>query len=322
MLDDVQNIVLTSEESDRELRYSVRDLELMHKFATESYKSLCGDQSDAQAWQCLIPQHAYSHEYLLHGILALAALHVAATSPDREKALSYLDTAVQYSSLSFGPYREALNHLTPQTCEAVFASSAIVMVISIALPCLSAEYRDEKLIMFETMTAAWELFQGGRSISYISEPWLRGAIFSNYNFWEMQTAPLDPGTTAALDQLDELNYHAVESHTGTWDSNRATIELLRSCFSRFANSPHPAAILGWLAYVQKKFVDRLCSRQPFQLLIFMHWGVLLNELGRQFWWARGSGKALVAELSEELESLAEDPRWSRALQWPQSQISS
>lgn len=64
------------------------------------------------------------------------------------------------------------------------------MVISMALPSLSARYRGGKFIMLETMTIAWELFQGGCRISCISEAWLRGIVFENYNFWEMKTVLL------------------------------------------------------------------------------------------------------------------------------------
>lgn len=67
----------------------------------------------------------------------------------------------------------------------------------------------------------------------------------------MQTGKLGPETNAALRQLDELNYLIAEPHTESWNSNHETIELLRLCFSKFAQSPHPAAILGWLAHVQK-----------------------------------------------------------------------
>lgn len=294
----------------------------MHKFATDSYESLCGDRSDAHAWQYSIPQQAYSREYLLHGMLAFAALHIASTNSDSKTALKYLYTAVEYNSLSFGSFQNAISQLTPQTCESTFACSAIVMVISIALPCLSAKYRGEKLLMLGNMTTAWELYQGGRRISHISEPWLHGSIFSNYDFWKMQSGDLDPETKSALNQLDELNHLCLIDNpdTDNWESNRETIELLRLCFSKFAHSPHPAAILSWLAYLKKAFVDQLSSLRPLPLIVFMHWGVLLNELGYRFWWAQGSGKALVAELSDELRSLKQDPRWAPALEWPQRQI--
>jgi hypothetical protein len=153
-----------------------------------------------------------------------------------------------------------LDQWTPQTCKSIFACSAIVMVISFALPCLSAKYRGEKLLMLGTMTAAWELYQGGRRIFCIIEPWLHGSIFSKYDFWKMQSGNLAPEINEALSLI-------AECHTEIWDSNHETIELLRLCFSKFAHSPHPAAILGWLVYVKKTFVDQLCSRKPLQLPI-------------------------------------------------------
>lgn len=99
------------------------------------------------------------------------------------------------------------------------------MVISMALPSLSARYRGGKFIMLETMTIAWELFQGGCRISCISEAWLRGIVFENYNFWEMKTSPLDPNTSTTLYRLDQLNQ---ESHLERRGSNHEAIELLRS----------------------------------------------------------------------------------------------
>ncbi|KAB8215559.1 hypothetical protein BDV33DRAFT_195084 [Aspergillus novoparasiticus] len=101
-------------------------------------------------------------------------------------------------------------------------------------------------------------------------------------------------------------------------ANREAIDLLRSCFAKFARSSHPVAILAWLVYTKKEFIDGLRMRQPFPLLILMHWGVLLNELGCHFWWAKGCGRDLVTELLAEIKS--EDPVWKQALEWPRKMI--
>lgn len=302
------------------LKYSVRDLELMHKFSTETYKSLCGDESDMQDWQSLIPQYAYTYEFLLQAMLALAALHITATTTDSERALSFLDTALQYNNLSFGPFRDAVNNLTPQNCDAVYASSAIITVLGISMPYLDSKYRGQHLSMVDTMTTAFDLLQGAYNISWISGPWLQARIFSKYGFWEMQTAELDDDTSSAIERLIQLNHPTREVNEAEHNTNRESIEFLRSCFAKFTHSPHPAPILGWLLYAKRDFVDRLRSRRPFELLVFMHWGVLLNELGGHFWWARGSGKALVVELLSELTSSDGDTRWIQALRWPQGKV--
>ncbi|KAJ5584518.1 uncharacterized protein N7459_004318, partial [Penicillium hispanicum] len=264
------------------LKYSIRDLELIHQFSTETYKSTCGDQSDMEDWQSLIPRHAYAHEFLLHGILAVVALHITATTPNSKRALSYLNTALHYNSLSVGPFRQALDHLTPHNCDAVFACSAIVMVIGIGMPCISAEYRGEPRCMVENMVTAFELLQSASSISRISASWLQAGIFSRSNFWEMPTAELDREISEAIEELLLLNHSALTE----------TIELMRSCFSKFVHTSHPAAILAWLGYVKEDFVNGVRSRASFQLLVLMYWGVLLNELGNHF-----SGLGVLAKLS-------------------------
>lgn len=302
------------------LKYSIKDLELMHVFSTETYKSLCGDESDMHDWQTLIPQQAYTHEFLLQGMLALASLHITATTADSNRALSFLDTALQYNNLSFGPFRHALSNLTPQNCDAVYASSAIITVIGIAMPYLDSKYRGGQLNMLDTMTTAFNLLQGAQSISWASGPWLQASIFSKIGFWEMKTAELDDDTANAFERLLQLNALTRELSEEEHNTTRETIEFLRSCFAKFAQRPHPATILGWLLYANKDFVERLRFRQPLQLLVFMHWGVLLNELGHHFWWAKGSGKALVEELLLELTTSNADSRWQHALQWPQRKL--
>ncbi|KAE8418915.1 hypothetical protein BDV36DRAFT_147932 [Aspergillus pseudocaelatus] len=296
--------------------FDLRDLELMHKFSTDTFKCLCGDQSDMDDWQVLIPQQASKHMFLLHGILALAALHVAATATESACVLSYLDTALQYHNKSFAPFRQALDALTPLNCDAVFAQSAIITVIGIALPRLNAQHRGECFSMIENMITVFELLQGSTKVSRISRPWLKASMFSKYDFWMIGTGDLDSEKIVAIEKLSQLNTCIAGAEQS--GANREAIDLLQSCFAKFARSSHPVAILAWLVYTKKEFIDGMRMRQPFPLLVLMHWGVLLNELGSHFWWAKGCGRDLVTELLAEIKG--EDPVWEQALEWPRKMI--
>jgi hypothetical protein len=269
-------------------------------------------------WQVLIPQQSYNHTFLLHGILALAALHIAVTAPEPARALSYLDTALQYNNMAFAPFRQELDSLTPLNCDAVFAHSAIITVIGIALPRLSAQHRGECFSMIENMVTVFELLQGSTKISRISRLWLKGGVFSKYDFWQMENGDLDSEMTIAIEKLSGLNNCIADADVERCGANHEAIELLRSCFAKYNRLAHPVAILAWLVYVKKEFIDELRMRQPFPLLILLHWGVLLNELGNHFWWAQGCGKDLVTELLAELKS--ENTVWEQALQWPQKRV--
>lgn len=288
----------------------------MHKFSTETYKSICGDHSDMEDWQVLIPKLAFEHEFLLHGIFSLAALHIVATTPDSDQVISYLDTALQCNELAFAPFREALANLTPLNCDAVFAQSAIVTIIGIALPRLNAQHRGESFSMIETMMTVFELLQGASKILQISKPWRQASIFSKYD-WRDNTA-LDPDMANAITQLRMLNSSIENTDSAQHSINQEAIDSLQDSFAKFTHAPHPAPILAWLTYAKREFVDGLRARQPFQLLILMNWAVLLNELGAHFWWAKGCGEELVAELMSELKD--QNEKWKSALQWPQQRV--
>ena len=300
------------------LTSSLRSLELMHKFSTDTYRSLSNDASDYNVWQTVIPRKALEHDFLLNGILAIAALHMAACV-EPAAALSYIDSTLEYHTAASVTYRQALDHLTPFNCDAVFAHSIITTIIGIALPRLTAT-RDETSNMTENIVVVFELLQGVKKIIWISEPWLHTRLFtSRKEFLEALVKDPEPDADAALAKLTVLNDTKItpmdpEQHR----SNREAIALLRRCFARHAVSSDAAAVLTWLAAVEKDFVSRLRQRQPFPLLILMHWGVLLGELDGQMWWARNSGKALVIELTAALQH--EILEWEGAHMWPRQKV--
>ena len=76
--------------------------------------------------------------------------------------------------------------------------------------------------------------------------------------------------------------------------------------------------MSWLILVDKDFAESLKRREPFSLLILMHWAVLLHGLDGDVWWIRHTGRDLVAELSLELRD--SDPRWEIAKVWPQQKV--
>lgn len=295
-------------------------LELMHKFSTETYQSLCVSDSEREIWQTTVPNLALKHDFLMNGILALAAMHIA-SSLEPPEALAYLDIGLQRYNRSLKPFRDAIDSLTSQNCDAVFAHSVVMTAIGIASPRLTV-IKDESNSITESMVVVFELLQGVKKILQVGvgQSWIHLELFSRGEFWKDRSANLDTDTDAALARLDALNDEVM---TGIYVSqhqiNQEIIAHLRHCFAKFGHSPDPAPVLAWLAAVRKEFVDSLRCRQPFSLLILMYWGVLLVELDGRRWWARDAGRALVSELLGALRS--GDARWQPALTWAQRRLS-
>ncbi|RAH55955.1 C6 transcription factor [Aspergillus piperis CBS 112811] len=294
----------------------LRELELMHKFSTETYLSLCNEPTDHHEWQYVIPRKALQHDFLMSGILAIASLHIASTL-DPPEALSYIDTALEYHNHAFAPFRQALDNLTPANCDAVLAHSVITTIIGIKLPQLA---REENQSMTENIIVVFELLHGVSKIFTISRPWLQGKLFtSRRGFWEDQLSILDSEIEAALDRLTALNNDMLAPDKADQHHIiKNAIALLRRCFCRYNHARDVASILAWVATVDKEFVHALRCRQPLALLVLIHWGVLLQELDEKVWWAKDSGTALVSELLNALRPC--DVRWEGALQWPKRKI--
>ncbi|KAJ6126372.1 hypothetical protein N7523_001984 [Penicillium sp. IBT 18751x] len=298
--------------------HTVDKLELMHQFATDTYQSLCVSDSETQIWRIHVPRLALEHRYLMNGILALASLHIATIDPT--KAPNYIETGLEYYSMSLEPFRLAIDNLTPENCDAAFAQSIVTTAISLALPQLTAT-RENTTSMTDNIIMVFELLQGVKNILTIGHSWINLELFSQGEFWKDSSTDLDDDTDAALNQLATLNEHTKANGDETlFRINGDVIDYLRHCFMKFSCSPDPAPVLAWLAAVDKGFVDSLRERQPFSLMVLAYWGLLLGDLDEQRWWARNSGRALVSELLDFLS--AEDLLWESCLAWVQRQISS
>lgn len=294
--------------------FGLRDLELMHKFSTETYRSLCTEASDHYTWQVILPQKALDHPFLLNGILALGALHIASTL-NQPTALSYIDTALQYHNMAFAPYRHAIDNLTPDNCDAAFGHAIITTVIGIALPRLTAA-RDGSSNMTENIVVVVELLKGVSKILSIARPWMKTRLFSYRTaFFNVDPTKIDKETDAAITRLANLNDDTVSRIDADHHPvNKDAISKLHKCFCRYADNGDAGSVLGWLAAVDKVFVHCLRSRHVVPVLILLHWAVLLDQLDGQIWWARNSGKALVSELLAILPS--GNTPWEEAKLWP------
>ncbi|GAB1212178.1 hypothetical protein ATERTT37_001308 [Aspergillus terreus] len=294
-----------------------RDLELMHKFSTETYESLCNASTDRYTWQITMPRKALEHDFLMNGILAVAALHTAATT-DPPEALSYLDAALEYHNQAFTPFRQAVDNMTPSNCDAVFAHSVITTVIGIGLPHLTAE-RGESPSMTENIIVVCELLQGVSNIFRIGRSWFQTSLYSRSKFFDDHAQDLASDTEEALTRLTAIN-DAIMVRVDA-DQHRIikdALGLLRRSFTRYRSSPDAASVLSWLAVVDKEFVHALRRRQPLALLALMHWAVLLGELDGKVWWAKKSGPALVSELLVALRP--GDLQWEAARSWPKQKL--
>lgn len=285
----------------------------MHKFAMETCHSLYGDENEKKDWESIIPQHASSHHFLMHGILAIAALHTAATAVPGQ-VLLYLNTAARYNQMSLGPFRQALDGLSLYNCYAVFAQSIITSVVGMTLPQLLSRQTGEDVSMVDSVVTVIEQVHGSKRICQIAGSWLEGSIFSKYDLF-LGKRELNVDMKMHVVQLGQLNDRINGLDSPQHRVDQRAVDSLTLCYARFNYSPHPVSVLAWLGYLNEELIDGLRTRRPFSIVCLAYWATILKRLGPQFWWARECGHELVAETNRILNKW--NSGWKDVRTWPE-----
>ena len=139
----------------------------MHHFTTQTWLTLATDQNTRQMWRSTVPQLAYQHEFLMHALLACAALHMAYLNPDQHLELTIKARTHQDHAMPL--FRAAISSVDSETCDAVLVFARLVAIIAFVLEerlSVTGE-RKEKLpswMSFSRSGCEWLIF---RSISVI-----------------------------------------------------------------------------------------------------------------------------------------------------------
>ena len=108
-------------------QWSLLDLELIHLYSTSTSQTFGSHLERQRVWQHAVPQLAFSHSFLLDGLLAISALHLSSLSPARKEMLCAYATQRQDTALSL--FRVALSNIDSETCHACLAFSGFLWVM-------------------------------------------------------------------------------------------------------------------------------------------------------------------------------------------------
>ncbi|GAM40344.1 hypothetical protein TCE0_038r12625 [Talaromyces pinophilus] len=114
--------------------FNLADLSMMHNWSTETSLTLSSTPEVQQVWARTVVQFALQHRFLLHGVLAISALHVAYTRPSSTKEYRELvDYAAQHQTIAVSLFQRALASPTAGgQRDALFVLSVLISVIAIA----------------------------------------------------------------------------------------------------------------------------------------------------------------------------------------------
>ncbi|KAE9382150.1 hypothetical protein N431DRAFT_393968 [Stipitochalara longipes BDJ] len=305
----------TSPFQDLGLHHTSLDLdsmELLHHFTSVTYLTF-GDDKRNFLWKNEIPRMAISHDFLMHGLLAVSALHLSTLQPHRKEELIRRATISEH--LGLPSFRSFVSRDDPHSIHAVVAFAGFV----VPYVCGSRETLTGRIPSLDDEHPHW-FFAFRGLLQMVGRSWMA-----------LRTGPfgslLEQGPVFTLDSVDHPDdmhlikvYQILESSSSTSETDIDMLEVCKAALDelrRLFACPHEPmrtrvmiAIHVWPGTVSQRFVELMQERRPEALVILAHYCVLLKKVD-SCWWLAGVGNRMLAAIDEALGL-----EWRPWIEWP------
>ncbi|WQF79042.1 Putative zn(2)Cys(6) fungal-type DNA-binding domain, fungal transcription factor [Colletotrichum destructivum] len=116
--------------------FSMDDMILLHHWIMYTSRTIIKSPAVDHCWQLTFPQIGFRHSFIMHGLLSLAALHLAYTDVASRRQRS-LDAA-RHHSTALGGFREGIERMLSQedysSSDALFGCSILNIVYIFGMP--------------------------------------------------------------------------------------------------------------------------------------------------------------------------------------------
>ena len=281
----------------------------MHRYTLKTSWTLCRvpDAYYLQIWQSEMPLLAQKYPFLMHGLLAVSALHAASEGEvDREIALQYYNDALRCFCTSY-------QVVHPEDGRAIIGFGIYNFVISVAINSQSETTRLDPIEGFlEPLRVLRRTVTFFKSIrSQVGENTLKGLVQGQ----PPETFPASDDVLAVLRKLEGCNEALVTSEVDR-DICQQAIERLDYFFTIVSHRPQDwSFLIRWLLLISEPFFNLLQRKHTMALVILAHWCVPVHRAPWR-WWMNDWAERMVRGVANSLE-----PTWEHSIRWPLTEIS-
>lgn len=138
----------------------------MHHYFVNTCSSLALRGDVRQVWRDVIPQEGYNHAFVMHGILAVSALHKSLLTPSRRQ--EYLAVSAHHHVIGVEGFTLRLRQVNEDNWKPVFSFAALTILYVCLLPA-----RCEHLTLTEPIPSILELFTVIRGMRSFLSPFFK-----------------------------------------------------------------------------------------------------------------------------------------------------
>ncbi|CZT21703.1 uncharacterized protein RCC_07568 [Ramularia collo-cygni] len=297
-----------------------QDLELMHYYTISSHQILSRLPEHYWIWQVQVPRMAFSHKYLLHGLLALTAMH-RCSGADESQIPNLVALARYHQQHALVLYIPLLQQIDPDNCHALFAFSIVLTLLSFGM-LKSDDHNPQSLI--NGFTDVCDSQFGAAAVATQAAEWLRhgplGPTVVPIVQPKSDLSDVDPSVRGVLEPLlqcaqsvcEEARAHQSADEVASRHAAYMTSIMALASIQQEESAAEIAMITAWPVMTTPSYVKLLKERDQLALVILGNYGAVLHICGGQ-WIIEGLGRRLTEAVYAEV-----DPGWHPLLAWARS----
>ncbi|KUJ11460.1 uncharacterized protein LY89DRAFT_654081 [Mollisia scopiformis] len=300
--------------------FGVKELELLHFYTGTTCFTVSTIPERHLLWQQVVPRIAFTHHFLLHGIMAFSAMHLARLQPDRVASLHA--EASMHHDIGLRMFQSTMLDLSPQNCDACFAYSSIIVVYTWASSDQTADlFFSDKAITGERLTVGWSsLLRGVQTLLNTAGEWIArgslGVMLYSFAMDRELAKQISPDVTSKLSSLSSLwtasSARFSEVEVAAFNE---TLGLLHEGYGLVISSSSEWLVdlisiaLGWPIRVPEAFLAMVTALVPEALVVLAHYSLLLNPVDH-IWYMHGMRRHLLQTIHCRVGA-----RWEHWILW-------
>lgn len=259
-------------------------------------------------------QEALHAPFLMHGILALAALHLSHLDSD-DRHSDWFNTAVAHKNTALSMFSEQLANISQGNAKAMMSFAGLAVAFSFASALNLGPLEEGPSL--GSLKDIFTLSRGVQTVVNAEMMFLRQSNFAPLFDVRDMDVPVPHHFLTAFERLEEVNvecYRQSSSHDMV-PYQRAITYLRELAPFTFAEPTSMTLVVGWAIRAPAEYLEDLKGNRPLALVVLAHYCVFLH-LARENWCVGSWGRIVLQEISRVLPS-----EWHHHLEWALEQVS-
>ncbi|KAF5724083.1 C6 zinc finger [Fusarium mundagurra] len=249
-----------------------------------------------------LPRIAFSNNFLLHGTLAIAALHLSRFKKNASEANAYMMKALYHYGTALRTATSLMTSINAQNGPALYLFSMLCFSFTLGLGPKPGDF----LLFGQQGIAQWlGQLQGMRSLLETKPELFQDDTLAP--MFQLSVRSLTQSVSRAdhFPQLREQIQQAASGDPELVHYSKALDQLSQSFDFAFLSTSRaaqlsPQQVFVWVYQLDDDFVRLLQEEKPIALIILSYFCILLNRLS-SFWWIRGWPEHLLFEIHSSLD---------------------